>query len=87
MNKLSRALYIAVVGCCALGASTTPASAYLDPGSGSLVIQLLLGGLARVAILLKHYWRRLATMFRPATEVSNSPADSTAATKSDLGER
>ncbi|MGE0825156.1 MAG: hypothetical protein AB7G75_21730 [Candidatus Binatia bacterium] len=40
---------------------TTPADAYLDPGSGSMFLQLLLGGFAGVAVILKLYWRRLLT--------------------------
>ncbi len=36
-----------------------PADAYLDPGSGSLLLQLLLGGLAGVAIAGKLFWTRI----------------------------
>jgi hypothetical protein len=33
--------------------------AYLDPGSGSMMLQLLLGGFAGIAVLIKMYGRRL----------------------------
>jgi hypothetical protein len=33
--------------------------AYIDPGSGSLLIQGLMGGLAALAVLSKVYWGRL----------------------------
>jgi hypothetical protein len=33
-------------------------TAYLDPGSGSLLLQLLAGGVAAVAVAGKFYWRR-----------------------------
>jgi hypothetical protein len=33
--------------------------AYLDPGSGSMIIQLILGGAAAVAVGAKFYWKRL----------------------------
>jgi len=33
--------------------------AYIDAGSGSLLIQGLLGGLAAAAVVFKVYWRRL----------------------------
>ena len=36
-----------------------PAHAYLDAGSGSMMLQLLLGGLAGLAVVLKLYWSRL----------------------------
>jgi hypothetical protein len=35
--------------------------AYLDAGSGSLIVQLLVGGFAAVAVTVKLYWRRLLT--------------------------
>jgi hypothetical protein len=40
--------------------TTLPAvpPAYLDPGSGSLLLQLLAGGVAAVAVAGKFYWRR-----------------------------
>ena len=33
--------------------------AYLDPGSGSMMLQVIAGGLAAAAVTLKVYWRRL----------------------------
>jgi len=35
------------------------AHAYLDPGSGSVMLQLLLGGVAGLTVILKLYWHRL----------------------------
>lgn len=32
--------------------------AYLDPGSGSLILQAVVGGVAAVAVAGKFYWRR-----------------------------
>ena len=40
------------------------AHAYLDPGSGSMFLQLLLGGLAAVLVAIKMFWHRILTMFR-----------------------
>lgn len=36
-----------------------PTLAYLDPGSGSMMLQVLLGGVAAVGVILKLYWYRL----------------------------
>lgn len=36
-----------------------PAFAYLDPGTGSMLLQLLLGGIAGVLIAARLYWSRL----------------------------
>ncbi len=38
--------------------------AYLDPGSGSMILQILAGGLAAVAVAAKLYWGRLLTFLR-----------------------
>ena len=37
--------------------------AYLDPGSGSMVLQLILGGLAGAMLAIKIFWRRILSMF------------------------
>jgi hypothetical protein len=39
------------------------ADAYLDPGSGSMLIQLLLGGVAGLAVIVKLFWRRILDIF------------------------
>ncbi|HEY1027954.1 MAG TPA: hypothetical protein VGE28_10075 [Pseudomonas sp.] len=38
------------------------AFAYLDPGTGSAMLQGILGALAAVAMVLKLYWHRLLRM-------------------------
>ncbi|WDZ88274.1 hypothetical protein [Micromonospora cathayae] len=38
--------------------------AYLDAGSGSLIVQAVVGGVAGAAVAAKLYWRRLADRFR-----------------------
>jgi hypothetical protein len=40
-----------------------PAHAYLDAGTGSMVIQMLLGGVAGVAVMARLGWRRLRDRF------------------------
>ena len=46
-----------------LAAFPPAAQAYLDPGSGSMLLQILLGGTAGLAVLLKLYWQRLLLVF------------------------
>lgn len=36
-----------------------PALAYLDPASGSMLLQVLLGGAAGALVVLKLYWSRV----------------------------
>jgi hypothetical protein len=40
-------------------ASATPASAYLDPGTGSMLLQMILGGVAGALVVGKLYWQRI----------------------------
>ena len=37
---------------------------YLDPGSGSMILQVLAGGAAAVAVTGKLYWKRLKQLLR-----------------------
>ncbi len=47
-----------------LSAAAAPtALAYLDPASGGLLLQLILGGVAGVAVAAKLYWRRVLGFF------------------------
>ena len=32
---------------------------YIDPGSGSMILQMILGGLAAAAVFLKMFWHRV----------------------------
>ncbi|MCY4662980.1 MAG: hypothetical protein OXF93_24735 [Acidobacteria bacterium] len=41
-----------------------PAHAYLDPGSGSVLLQVLLGGFAAVGVIARLFWHRLTAVFR-----------------------
>ena len=36
-----------------------PAYAYIDPGTGSLVIQMVIAGVAIAAFYLKRYWTKV----------------------------
>lgn len=38
--------------------------AYLDPGSGSMILQAVVGGVAAVAVVGKLYWRRFLGFLR-----------------------
>ncbi|HZO96488.1 MAG TPA: hypothetical protein VFB42_03865 [Gaiellaceae bacterium] len=38
--------------------------AYLDPGSGSMILQMIAGGTAAVAVTAKLYWRRVLRFLR-----------------------
>jgi hypothetical protein len=40
------------------------AYAYLDPGSGGLLLQLFFGGLAGLAVVVRLYWHRLLVLLK-----------------------
>jgi len=40
------------------------AHAYIDPGSGSLIWQILIAGALTVAYCVKRFWHRIAGLFR-----------------------
>lgn len=48
-------------------ASEARVDAYLDPGSGSMLVQLLLGGVAGAAVIMKLGWQRFKDIFRSST--------------------
>lgn len=38
--------------------STEPVFAYLDPGTGSMLLQVILGGVAAIGVIIKLYWHK-----------------------------
>ena len=51
----------------------TIAHAYLDPGSGSMLLQLLLGGVTGVVVIVKLYWERVKSMFHRRDSTGSIP--------------
>lgn len=48
--------------------------AYLDPGTGSMAIQLLMGGVVALLATLRLYWDRMKTFFtRKHVEHDSAP--------------
>jgi hypothetical protein len=43
--------------------SAPAAHAYLDPGVGSMALQLILAGFAGLAVILRLLWRRILVFF------------------------
>ena len=53
--------------------AAVPASAlaYLDPGTGSMMLQVILGGLAGVAVAGKLFFHRIKSFFQSKKNKSN----------------
>ncbi len=56
--------------------------AYLDPGSGSMVAQAVVAGLAGIAVVGKVGWRKLTSPFRRKRKTSDDAAVSSASSDS-----
>jgi hypothetical protein len=44
--------------------STQGAAAYLDPGTGAMVVQAIIGAIVVALVTLRSYWQRLKTLPR-----------------------
>jgi hypothetical protein len=58
---------VALLVCCA------PAYAYLDPGTGSALIQGVIAAIAAVGVTLKLYWHRIKKFFMPRSGKKTPP--------------
>ena len=55
----------------------TTVVAYLDPGSGSMILQIIAGGLAAVAVTAKLYWNRVLRFLRIKKDEPEAPKPDT----------
>ena len=69
LNKVASTLFIAAV---VIGSTPAPSHAYLDAGSGSMMVQLLLAGTAGFCVLAKLAWQKLISRFKPLQDKENS---------------
>ena len=54
---------------------TSPAYAYLDPGTGSMLVQGLIGGVAVVMSFLSLYWQKVKAFFVKEEDTDTDTAD------------
>ena len=80
MKPTNRVILVALLAAL-LVPIASPAQAYLDPATGSMILQIILGGVAGLLVAGKLYWARLKEFFgfaatdAPTTE---EPTDSNA---------
>jgi hypothetical protein len=60
---VSRALRIALVLAACLSIAN-PASAYLDPGTGSMLVSAVIGVAAAIGLAVRMFWYRFVGFFR-----------------------
>jgi len=63
MNKLNHLLVMIL-----LAALPEIAFAYIDPGTGSILIQGIIAAVAAIGVTLKLYWHRFVAFFRRSKE-------------------
>lgn len=56
----------------AVAMPTSSAHAYLDPGTGSILLQLLLGGVAGIAVAVRIYWHKLLSLVGASRQTQES---------------
>lgn len=62
---------LVIVGC---SFAALPAHAYLDPGTGSIILQSLLAGIAVAIGVLRLYWQRFKSFLGSLTGSADEPA-------------
>ncbi|MBX3723822.1 MAG: hypothetical protein KF713_18395 [Turneriella sp.] len=61
--------------CMFCGIIAAPLYAYVDPGSGSILVQAVLAGFLGALLAVKIYWKKLVKLFskQPKSEEENHP--------------
>jgi hypothetical protein len=80
-RKVRLAEPFALAGVFFLASSATPAFAYIDPGTGSMMLQLLLGGVAGAVVVGRLYMQKISDRFRVL--VGRKPASGEPAARPD----
>ncbi len=72
-TSVRRAVAVALIGSALVVADPTDAHAYLDAGTGSMIIQVLIASIAGALFFLKSYWRKVKSFFSrgPAREAED----------------
>ena len=75
-NRVSKAFWLSLFGCLFTVLPALPAYAYIDPGTGAILLQLLIGGIAGGLYLLKVYYRNIVEKLRGLTGKKPAPPPS-----------
>jgi hypothetical protein len=71
MHNIGAQSFTLAIAAMIVGMSTSSAYAYLDPGTGSIILQVLLGGVAGIALAGRLYWHKLLTMIGGRKEAAD----------------
>jgi len=70
----TRLIFAVTMTALTLVAQSGPALAYLDPGTSSIILQMLLGGVAGGLVVMKLYWARIKGWVSPRAAAAAAPA-------------
>ena len=56
---MKKTIKIFMMSICTMAVLTESAWAYLDPGTGSLILQSLIAGIAGAMVVIRLYWEKL----------------------------
>ena len=77
-----RAPRVVALALVALLALASPAQAYLDPGTGSMIVSAVIGAIAALALALKMFWYNVTGRLRGRTrQARRRPEGATGADK------
>ena len=63
-NMRSRVFFVLVLVLAFSSLVIPVANAYIDPGSGSFILQMAIGALLGLSLTIKMFWARLVSLFR-----------------------
>lgn len=58
-------------------------NAYLDPGSGSIILQMILAGILGIGVFLKVFWKKITGLFRHGKAHETKTVDPTEISEED----
>jgi hypothetical protein len=75
MKHFDRLLAVSLLTAVLIGAPAEEAQAYLDPGTGSLIVQGIVAAVTGALIAIKVWWKQIATFFgaKPARDETEEP--------------
>jgi len=72
-NRVNKSMMIAAG--ISLAGFAAPAMAYLDPGTGSMIVSAIIGIFATIGLALKTYWYKLKSLFSRKDDPADAARD------------
>jgi hypothetical protein len=76
MRGLGRAFTFVLAFLAAFLLMSRNASAYVDPGTGSYVLQMIVAGIAAAGFTLRLFWGRLKLLFKKSASKASGESES-----------